>query len=49
MGVKLIYFMYVSFEIIFENLKFLFFFVLNIMFEIELLSENFCLFKYMFY
>lgn len=40
MGAKSAYFMYVSFEIIFENLKLLLTVVLNVMFEIQLFSEN---------
>lgn len=49
MGAKSTYFMYVSFEIIFENLKLLLTVVLNVMFEIQLLSENLCPSKYMLY
>lgn len=49
MGAKSTHFTYVSFEINFENLKLPLTFVLNVMFEIQLLSENLCLSKYMLY
>lgn len=49
MGAKSTHFTYVSFEIIFKNLKLSLTFVLNVMFEIQLLRKNLCSSKYMLY